>query len=122
MHSALETPQIRQLIGGGWKCLDFGPFRDGVTMHRLYGSDEGPSAALLKYEPGASVPLHEHTGFEHVLVLDGSQSDDAGHYRTGTFTVNPPGTSHRVWSDEGCVALLIWEKPVRILPATPQEP
>lgn len=116
MHSALETPQIRQLIGGGWKCLDFGPFRDGVTMHRLYGSDEGPSAALLKYEPGASVPLHEHTGFEHVLVLDGSQSDDAGHYRTGTFTVNPPGTTHRVWSDEGCVVLLIWEKPVRILP------
>lgn len=115
MRSVLETPLIRQLAAGGWKCLDFGPFREGVTMHRLYGVDGGPSAALLKYEPGASVPLHEHTGFEHVLVLDGSQSDDAGHYHTGTFTVNAPGTAHRVWSEEGCVALLIWERPVRLL-------
>ena len=46
------------------------------------------------------------------MVLDGSQTDDEGHYPAGTFT---PGTTHRVWSDEGCVALLIWERPVRFV-------
>jgi anti-sigma factor ChrR (cupin superfamily) len=111
----LESFLIRDLAAGGWKGLSFGPFREGVTMHRLYGDDEGPSAAVLKYEPGASVPMHEHTGFEHLLVLDGSQSDDRGHYVKGTLAVNPPGTTHRVWSEEGCVVLLIWERPVRLL-------
>lgn len=115
MRSALDTPIISEISNGGWRTLKFDAFREGVTMHRLYGSDTGASAAVLKYEPGASVPLHEHTGFEHVLILHGSQSDDEGHYPAGTFTVNPPGTAHRVWSDEGCVALLIWERPVRFL-------
>jgi anti-sigma factor ChrR (cupin superfamily) len=115
MLSVLEPLLIRNLAAGGWKALEFGPFRQGVTMHRLYGGDEGPSAAVLKYEPGASVPMHEHTGFEHLLVLHGSQSDDHGHYVAGTLAVNPPGTMHRVWSEEGCVVLLIWERPVRLL-------
>ena len=64
------------LLAGGWRGLAFGPFRPGMEIHRLYGGDgDGPSAALLRYAPGGSVPLHEHTGFEHVLVLDGSQED-----------------------------------------------
>lgn len=115
MLSMLEPFLIRDLSEGGWRQLQFGPFREGVTMCRLYGGEDGPSAAVLKYEPGARVPLHVHTGFEHLFVLDGSQTDDQGHYPKGTLAVNPPGSAHRVWSEEGCVVLLIWERPVRIL-------
>ena len=89
------------------------PFRDGVELHRLYGSGEaGASAALLRYAPGARVPTHVHPGYEHILVLAGSQVDERGVHGTGTLVVNPPGSSHSVSSPEGCIVLAIWEQPV----------
>lgn len=91
------------------------PFRPGVEIHRLYGSgQQGPAAALLKYAPGASVPEHDHSGYEHILVLSGVQRDRRGSYEAGTFVVNPPGSSHAVESAQGCIVLIIWEKPVVI--------
>lgn len=104
---------IPDLLAGGWRRLAFANFRPGIEIHRLYGDGTGPSAALLRYAPGASVALHEHTGFEHVLVLEGEQEDARGRYPAGTLVVNPPASRHAVASRRGCVALLIWEKPVR---------
>ena len=93
--------------------LSWQPFRPGVEIHRLYGDGlQGPAAALLKYEPGASVPEHDHTGYEHIIVLSGSQRDRNGTHGTGTLVINPPNSSHKVASDEGCIVLIIWEKPV----------
>jgi anti-sigma factor ChrR (cupin superfamily) len=95
----------------GWE-----PFRPGVQIRRLYQTPEnGPTAALLCYEPGASVPIHEHSGYEHILVLDGSQSDEHGRYAAGTFVINRPGSSHRVASETGCVVLIVWERGVKFL-------
>ncbi len=92
------------------------PFRPGVQMARLYADgQDGPSAALLRYEPGASIPSHLHSGFEHIIVLQGSQEDERGRYARGSLLIHGPGTSHRVASPEGCVALAIWVKPVEIL-------
>ena len=63
-------------------------------------------------QPGSEVPEHEHQGIEHVYILDGEQSDERGTYRKGSFVINPPGTSHRVWSSEGCLVLIVWQRPV----------
>lgn len=91
-------------------------FRPGVTAHWLYGDfHNGQSAVLLRYEPGARVAEHEHVGYEHMFVLDGDQFDEHGEYPAGTFVVNPPGTRHSPGSRSGCVALLIYEKPVRFV-------
>jgi anti-sigma factor ChrR (cupin superfamily) len=88
--------------------------RVDVEEHRLYGDGAagGPVASVLRYAPGARVPYHRHEGYEHVYVLSGSQRDRRGTYRTGTLVINPPGTSHEVFSDDGCIVLLIWERPV----------
>ncbi|WOD40614.1 cupin domain-containing protein [Nodosilinea sp. E11] len=95
--------------------LDWQPFRSGVDIHRLYPAEpDGAAAALLRYQPGASVPRHLHTGFEHIFVLSGSQTDANGTYPAGTLVVNPPGTRHTVSSSEGCIVLAIWAKPVEI--------
>lgn len=89
------------------------PLRPGVDVLYLYEDDaSGSSCALLKYAPGAEVPEHTHQGFEHVLILAGEQSDDRGTYRRGSFVINPPGTAHRVWSERGCLVLIVWQRPV----------
>jgi anti-sigma factor ChrR (cupin superfamily) len=104
------------LAAGAWRGLRFEPFREGVEIARLYGSaDSGPSGAILKYRPGASTPRHRHAGYETIVVLEGSQSDEHALYRTGDVVVNRPGTVHRVRSDAGCVVLIVWQTPVEIL-------
>jgi anti-sigma factor ChrR (cupin superfamily) len=101
------------LLPQGWADLPFTPFRDGVEICTLCPGS--PQVALLRYAPGASVPRHRHLGLETILVLSGSQSDDAGTYDTGTIVFNPAGTEHRVWSDPGCVVLIQWERPVEFV-------
>ena len=71
---------------------DWQPFHPGVTAHWLYDEGGGGAAAvLLRYEAGARVALHEHVGYEHMLVLEGDQFDEEGAYPTGSFVIHPPG-------------------------------
>ncbi len=97
--------------------LPWQPFRPGVDIYLLSQNPEtGCRSALLRYQPGAAVPLHEHPGTEHILVLSGAQLDDQGELSAGTLAINAPGSRHQVSSPCGCIVLIIWEKPVVILP------
>ncbi|HVZ72333.1 MAG TPA: cupin domain-containing protein [Polyangia bacterium] len=89
------------------------PLRPGIEIHRLYGGERGPSAAVLRYAPGAKLALHEHPGYEHIFILEGAQVDDHGRYDAPSFIVNPPGSTHSVTSPDGCLVLVIWQEPVR---------
>jgi anti-sigma factor ChrR (cupin superfamily) len=104
------------LVAGGWRSLAYEPFREGIEVHWLVkGGADAPSLAVLAYRPGAAVPRHRHVGGETIVVLDGAQSDENGRYAAGAVVVNPPGTEHSVWSDEGCVVLIRWDRPVALL-------
>lgn len=94
----------------GWHNLDFQPFREGVEIYNLMAGE--PAVALLRYAPGASVPHHRHIGLETIYVLDGCQSDERGDYDRGSIVLNPPGSSHSVWSRDGCVVLIQWDQPI----------
>lgn len=103
-------------ISGWQQKLPWKPFQKGVDIYRLYGDGQtGPTAALLRFRPGGRVPLHEHTGFEHIFVLSGSQVDENSRADTGMLIINPPGTSHSILSENGCIVLAIYEKPVKFL-------
>jgi anti-sigma factor ChrR (cupin superfamily) len=116
-----DSPEVVKLSDllqvSGWQHkLPWKPFQPGVEIYRLYGDGvSGPTAALLRFRPGGRVPLHEHMGFEHILVLSGSQVDENSKSETGMLIINPPGTSHSVLSENGCIVLAIYEKPVRFL-------
>lgn len=115
MPGDLRQPLDLTAIAADPDLLVWEPFRPGIRVHWLYRTaDDGPASAFLRYEAGASVPMHRHPGYEHLLVLSGSQSDEGGRYAAGTFVINPPGSRHSVRSEEGCVVLLVWEQPVII--------
>ena len=93
---------------------DFRPFRRGIEILSLYEQDGG-AAAVLRYKPGARLPAHRHEAHELIYVLAGEQSDERGSYPAGTVIVNPPGSSHSVWSPAGCLVLVVWRSPVTFL-------
>jgi anti-sigma factor ChrR (cupin superfamily) len=96
--------------------LRWEPFLEGVDRHWIYRADQdGPAAALIRFQPGSRVPLHEHPGYEHIFVLSGSQTDKNGTLRAGSMIINLPGTRHSIISEEGCLVLAIYEKRVRFL-------
>jgi anti-sigma factor ChrR (cupin superfamily) len=96
--------------------LQWEPFHLGVDIHWLYREDDhGHSAALIRFQPGGAVPLHEHRGFEHIYILSGSQSDGNGRMNAGSLMVHRPGTRHRIVSEEGCLVLAIYEKPAQFI-------
>src|SRR5476651_531780 len=69
------------------------PFHDGVEIHRLYGDGvTGPTAALIRFRKDGTVPVHAHTGYEHIIVLAGTQRDQNGTATAGRLIINPPGT------------------------------
>ena len=106
-------------ISGWQQKLKWEPFCKGVDIYRLYENGlDGPTAALLRFNPGGRVPLHEHTGYEHIFVLAGEQVDEVSKAETGALMINPPGTSHTIVSENGCIVLAIYEKPVKFLEAT----
>lgn len=99
------------------QALDSEPwerFRDGIEIRWIYRTPSGCQAALLRYAPGASLARHLHVGYEHILVLRGSQIDDNGEHSAGTLLIHAPGTSHAITSPNGCIVLAVWEKPVHV--------
>jgi anti-sigma factor ChrR (cupin superfamily) len=114
-----RSPRLARLVGRalelGARKRGFGVLRPGVGILKLAGSGEGPTAALLRYAPGARVPSHRHLGFELIYVLSGAQSDERGTYEAGTLVVNRSGDRHSVWSDEGCLVLIVWEKNIEFV-------
>jgi anti-sigma factor ChrR (cupin superfamily) len=103
-------------ISGWQQKLAWKPFQKGVEIFKLYAEGEtGPTAALLRFHPGGRVPLHEHTGYEHIFVLAGSQVDENSRAETGMLIINPPGSSHSILSENGCIVLAIYEKPVKFI-------
>jgi anti-sigma factor ChrR (cupin superfamily) len=124
LNRAVDPPlpypriELRDLFSiAKWQeAIPWLPFKDGFEIHRLYGDGiTGPTAALLRCRESGTLPLHQHLGYEHILLLTGSERDQNGVASTGTLTINPPGSSHRVASNAGSIVLAIWEAPVKIL-------
>lgn len=96
-----------------WRDAVYEPFREGVEISPILTGE--PAVALLRYAPGAGVPRHLHRGLETILVLEGSQSDERGTYPTGSLVLNPEGSVHSVWSEDGCVVLIQWNRQVEFV-------
>jgi len=96
--------------------LPWEPLRAGVDIHWLFQSEAGPCSALIRYRANATVPLHRHSGCEHILVLCGSQSDKGGSRQTGSLLISPPGSEHEIRSESGCIVLAVWQRREDFLP------
>lgn len=76
----------------------------GVERRMLerIGAEVAMATTLVRYAAGSRFGAHSHALGEEFLVLSGVFSDEHGRYGPGTYVRNPPGSSHRPFSDEGC--------------------
>ncbi|WP_370947274.1 cupin domain-containing protein [Amycolatopsis sp. cg5] len=100
--------------------------RSGVDVEWLYtGEQTGETKAeayIGRFAPGSHGDLHEHLGFELLLVLEGELHNSNGDvYPPGTLILEDPTSIHQVSSPNGCVALVVREKGTRPLTAAEKE-
>src|SRR5262249_12772561 len=82
----------------------------------LFDRDSGLVTALMRFEPGAVLPDHEHVKIEQTYVLEGKLVDregpDAGlTIPQGDFVWRPAGSRHSAWCPEGGLMLAIFQVP-----------
>ncbi|ASE62367.1 cupin domain-containing protein [Chryseobacterium indologenes] len=70
---------------------------------------------LLKFEPGASYPYHNHPAGEELFILEGEAFIAGAHLEKGDFLYTPPGFKHSVKSENGCIIYFMIPEEVEIL-------
>jgi putative transcriptional regulator len=78
----------------------------------------GKSARVARFRPGFVVPLHDHDGPEHTVVLRGSYVDGDLRFGPGDVATRARGERHelRVDPGEACTALIVTRG--RLVPLT----
>ena len=84
--------------------------------------DSGLITALFRCEPGARLPLHEHTDIEQTYVLEGSLVDREGEVTAGNYVWRPAGSRHSAHSPNGMVGISFFLSPNRFLDEESSEP
>jgi anti-sigma factor ChrR (cupin superfamily) len=118
MADFLQHLQVHDLLDAEKTIADrtWSELRPGVMVSYFYqDDDDGMSAALLHYEANARVPRHQHLGYEHIFILDGTQQDANGIYGKGSLLIHKKNTEHDVYSKDGCIAYAVWQQPVQFV-------
>ena len=73
-----------------------------VMLDRI-GEEKARATSIVRYAPDSHFPQHQHPGGEEILVLSGTFSDEMGDYPAGWYLRNPPGSTHKPFSDQGAI-------------------
>ena len=77
-------------------------------------SKKAGTVRLLNISPGKTILSHSHSGIEMSLILQGSYTDEKGHFSVGDAFDLDRETSHQPYIDskENCIALIATEGPL----------
>ena len=114
---ATRKSKIEATIGASTyvdpKKIEWSPSQfEGIQIKVLYENQEKcEMTCLLKWSPGATLPMHKHPELEQSFVLEGSFYDHDGVCSAGEYVWRKPGSFHETHSDEGAIILAIYRKP-----------
>lgn len=85
-------------------------FASGVEVKDL-GTTDNRSMQLVRFAPGASFPLHTHTGPEFIYLLEGEAVQEGQSLRAGWASVAATTTTdHDFHSPTGCIFLTVYSE------------
>lgn len=81
---------------------------EGVERRLLErdGGEVARATSIVRYAADSSFCEHTHGGGEEFFVLSGTFCDETGEFPAGSYVRNPPGSSHKPFSREGCTILV----------------
>jgi anti-sigma factor ChrR (cupin superfamily) len=82
----------------------------------LVDREQGLLTVLMKMDPGAELPDHEHSLIEQTYMLEGRLVDKEGPDKglsvgPGEFVWRPAGSRHAAWTPEGGLMIAIFQVP-----------
>ena len=86
-----------------------------VKILRFDEQQQRPPSILLKFEPGAKYPYHNHPAGEEIFVTKGSCMVNDTLLNAGDYLYTPPGFKHSVKTETGCEMIFIIPEEVEIL-------
>lgn len=96
-----------------WQTTRF----EGIVYKPLiFDRASGLATSLMRMEPGAVLPDHEHVMIEQTWVLEGHLVDQTGpdvgiECKAGQFIWRPAGSRHSAWSPKGGLFLAMFQIP-----------
>ncbi len=99
-----------------WKNLGLG------TRQCILSRGSAGSVRLLYIPAGEAVPDHGHNGLELTLVLQGSFSDEAGHFGVGDVEIADESDEHvpTAGTECACICLAATDAPLRFRSLMPR--
>ena len=68
------------------------------------------ATTIVRYAPKSRFSAHVHGGGEEFIVLEGVFQDEHGDFPPGSYVRNPPTSSHRPGSRDGCTIFVkLWQ-------------
>lgn len=101
-----------------WQPLiEKGTHYEGISVISLrYDEEKGRSTTiLLKFEPGASYPYHNHPAGEELLIMNGEAIIAGATLKEGDYLYTPANFKHSVKSETGCTIFFIVPEEVEIV-------
>ena len=84
----------------------------GIDIKVLMKDDAtGLMTALFRWQPGSTLPDHEHVEIEQSYILEGSLVDEDGEVTAGNFVWRPAGSRHVAKAPKGALILGFFLKP-----------
>ena len=106
---------VQRLMAHDYEDLEWQKITSDLRISRLRTGDVDNEFALYHIKAGGSIPKHTHKGTELTLVLDGSFSDEEGHYGQGDFIMRDAEKIHTPTAsqDRDCVCIGVLDAPVK---------
>lgn len=116
MSSTMEKFIVRSNNATWIPLQESGVDTTGMFVKALKRDEVGrPESFLIKFEPGASYPFHNHPAGEELLVLEGSVQINGALLNAGDYLYTLPGAKHGVSSEQCCVIFFIVPEEVEII-------
>ncbi len=106
---------VQRLMQRDYKDLEWQKISSSLQISRLRTGDVDNEFALYHIKAGGTIPRHTHHGTELTLVLEGSFSDEEGHYHEGDFLMRDAQHQHTPTAaqDRDCVCIGVLDAPIK---------
>lgn len=97
--------------------IEEGIHYNGIFVKSLLFNKEKQRSTtiLIKFEPGAAYPYHNHPAGEELFVLEGEAIIEGATLKAGDYLHTPINFKHSVKTDLGCTILFVVPEEVEIL-------